>query len=118
MSRRVKVKPGKAQSMSGFIVGILFCFIGLFFVIPTFKGFGVIWTLVAVVITVMNGLNAFTDQGIASHEITIEEEELMRTPTSAKTSEERLNELQSLFNKGMISYEEYQEKRKKILEEL
>lgn len=118
MSRRLKVKPGKAQSMSGFFVGILFCFIGLFFAIPTFKGFGIIWTLVAVVITVMNGLNAFTEQGIASNEITIDEEKLEQTSSTKKTSEERLNELQSLFNKGMISYDEYQEKRKQILEEL
>ncbi|MDF2486809.1 MAG: hypothetical protein K0R46_2977 [Herbinix sp.] len=118
MSRRVRVKPGKGQSMAGFFVGILFCFIGIFVAIPIFKMFGIIWTLMAAIITVINGYNAFSDQGIASHEITIDEEDSQVKTDYNKTSEQRLNELQSLLNKGMITYDEYQEKRKKILEDI
>ncbi len=121
MSRNIKVKPGKGQSTAGFFVGIIFCFIGLFVVIPTFGPFGMFWTLVAVIITIMNGYNAFTDKGIATHEITIDEDDNQTSQFSMesnKTSEQRLNELQGLYNKGMITYDEYQEKRKKILEEL
>jgi hypothetical protein len=121
MSRNIKVKPGKGQSMAGFFMGIVFCVIGLFVVIPTFGPFGIFWTIAAVVITFMNGYNAFTDKGIATHEITIDEDDnqyKQENPDYSKTSEERLNELQSLYNKSMITYDEYQEKRKKILNEI
>ena len=120
MRRNVRVKPGKGQSMVGFVFGIIFCFIGLFVVIPTFSPFGAFWTLAAVVITIMNGYNAFTNKGIVSHEITIEEDNSYSHVNLeyGKTSEQRLNELQELFKKEMITYDEYQEKRKQILEEL
>ena len=42
--RRVRVKPGKAQSAMGFIVGIVFVLIGLFMVVPMFGLFGLMWT--------------------------------------------------------------------------
>lgn len=52
MAKKIKVKPGKAQSKAGFFVGLVFCLIGLVVVIPTFGPFGIFWTLVAVIITV------------------------------------------------------------------
>lgn len=118
MRRRVRVKPSKGQSMAGFLGGILFCFIGIVMVIPTFGLFGVIWTLFAVIITVTNGINAFSDKGIATHEIMIDEDYKQRNMKGVKTLEERLNELQDLYNKGIITSEEYKEKRKEILEEI
>ena len=69
MSKKVRVKPGKGQSMMGFIVGILFCLIGVFVVIPSAGLFGVFWTLMALIITITNAVNAFTDKGVATHEI-------------------------------------------------
>ncbi|MDF2539043.1 MAG: hypothetical protein K0S76_2064 [Herbinix sp.] len=118
MSRRVRVKPGKGQSMAGFFGGILFCGIGLFLAIPIFGPFGIIWTLFAVIITIMNGINAFSDKGVASHEILIEDEYRQDTFVSDKSVEERLKELQSLYDKGIITTEEFQEKRKQILEDI
>lgn len=59
MRRNIKVKPGKTQSAMGFTVGIIFVGIGLFVVIPIFGPFGIFWTLIAVAITVTNGMNAF-----------------------------------------------------------
>lgn len=120
MSRNIRIKPSKGQSMAGFFVGIIFCFIGFFIVIPTFGPFGLFWTLIAGVITIMNGYNAFTDKGIATHEISIDDEDNRDQDNTdiSRTSEQRLNELQSLYNKSMISYDEYQEKRRRILEEL
>ncbi len=137
MSRRVRIKPGKGQSMTGFFGGIIFCFIGLFFVIPVFGAFGIIWTLFAAVITVVNGYNAFSDKGIASHEITIDEMEEGNyykgnsvldgtlgsragsdTAGGHRSTEERLKEAQSLYDRGLITYDEYQQKRAQILKEL
>lgn len=121
MSKNIRVKPGKGQSMTGFFGGLVFCGIGLFVVIPTFGAFGIVWTLFAVIITVTNGINAFSDKGIASHEITIEDDfngYNQEGIDSVKSSEVRLNELQSLYEKNMITSDEYQEKRKQILEDI
>ena len=47
MSKKIHVRPGKSQSKAGFVVGIIFCLIGLFVVIPIFGLFGILWTAVA-----------------------------------------------------------------------
>lgn len=125
MSRSVKVKPGKGQSLAGFFGGLIFCGIGLFVVIPTFGPFGLLWTLFAVVITIMNGVSAFSEKGIASHEIIIEDDSNymeqynnQAETDEENTAEERLQELQNLYQKGLITEEEYQQKRKQVLEEI
>ena len=124
MRKRVRVKPSKGQSLAGFFMGFIFCGIGFFVIVPLMGPFGFIWTLVAVIITVIHGVNAFSDKGIASHEITIEDElneTFNRNQNHVeyrKTPEERMNELQSLLDKGMITQEEYQRKRSQILEEI
>ena len=46
--KRIRVKPGRAQSRMGFFAGLLFCLIGVFMVIPIFGVFGIFWTLMAV----------------------------------------------------------------------
>ena len=74
MKRSIKVKPGKTQSTMGFVTGLIFVGIGLFVVIPTFGPFGIFWTLIAVAITAVNGVNAFGKKGVASHEIVVEED--------------------------------------------
>ena len=61
MARKIRVRPGKGQSMLGFLVGLGFCGIGIFLVMPTMGVFGVLWTGMAAAITVMNGINAFSD---------------------------------------------------------
>ena len=40
-NRNIKVKPGKTQSMLGFVVGILFVILGITIVIPMFGLFGI-----------------------------------------------------------------------------
>ena len=118
MSRRIRVKPSKGQSIAGFFTGLLFCAIGLFYVMPSLGPFGIVWTLFAVIITVVNGINAFTDKGIASHEITVDDGYNQNNMDNRKTPEERLKELQSLYEEGMITAEEYQKKRDDILKDI
>ncbi|SHO51094.1 SHOCT domain-containing protein [Anaerocolumna xylanovorans] len=122
MNRRVRVKPGKGQSLAGFFIGIIFCMIGLFMAIPTFGPFGFLWTFIAVIITITNAYNAFSDKGVASHEIIIDDME-NSLDSSARTSanlsvKDRLTELQDLYDKNLITSEEYQQKRKEILDKL
>lgn len=141
MSKRIKVKPGKTQSAMGFAVGIVFCLIGVFVVIPSAGLFGVFWTLMAGIITVTNGINAFSHKGVASHEIVIDDDtgrspastgeensgECLETAEcgSAISREElrgnielRLRTAEDLYKAGTITREEYEKKREEILKEL
>lgn len=124
MSRKVRIKPGKGQSAAGMAVGIVFCLIGVFLAIPAMGIFGVIWTVFALVITVMNGINAFSDEGIPTHEIVIDDRrDLEDSPSSLvqtqqKSVQERLKLVERLYEEGSITREEYEQKRRKILEEI
>ena len=73
MARRIRVRPGKTQSKIAFAVGILFCLIGIFVVIPTIGLFGVVWTAIAGWGAYSNFRNGFTDQHIDSQVIEIED---------------------------------------------
>ena len=131
--KRVRVKPGKPQSMMGFVVGLIFCGIGLFVAIPTFGVFGIFWTLIAVAITVMNGINAFGKKGVATHEIVIDEEEgtlhgtmygneieVENTDRNSVVSgvQKRIDNLQDLYNAGIITKEEFDQRRKAIIDDV
>ena len=128
MSRkRVHVKPGKAQSTVSFVVGLAFVLVGLVMVVPTFGPFGLLWTGVAVAITVINGLNAFGKKGVPTMEIYSEEEDEVPSParedhdhipSTALTTQERLEQLQTLKEAGLLTDEEYRNKREEILREL
>ena len=129
MSRkRVRVKPGKAQSTVSFVVGLAFVLVGLVMVVPTFGPFGLLWTGVAVAITVINGLNAFGKKGVPTMEIYSEEEDDEvpsparedhdHIPSTALTTQERLEQLQTLKEAGLLTDEEYRNKREEILREL
>jgi len=114
-------------------VGIVFVLVGIFIAIPTFGLFGIFWTFVAVFITIGNVAPLFGKKGHA-RQIIIEDEyedltdssdpldplRQVRYPDASYVSdaEQRLQELQNLYNKGLITRDEYDEKRAKILEEL
>ncbi len=114
MRRNIKVKPGKSQSVLGFIVGLIFVGIGLFVAIPTFGPFGIFWTLIAVAIAVANGVNAFGKRGVASHEIVVEDGAGEEEPSVQR----RLEEARALYDRGLITREEYEAKRQEILKDL
>ncbi len=133
MRRRIEYRPSKTNSAFGLAVGIIFILIGLFLVIPQFGAFGLFWTLIALVITVMNGINAFSDKGVPTGEIRFEDEEASPAPpvivpptqpspspstASVKTPEERLETLRDLHQQGLITAEEYDRRRREILEEI
>ena len=114
--RQVHYRPSRGQSTLGFVVGIIFVCIGLFFVVPQMGPFGLLWTAVAAVITVINGVNAFSEKGVSAGVYTIEEDE----PRTERTSgtENRLRELKNLYDRGLITREEYDQKRSEILRDL
>ncbi len=140
MSKKIHVRPGKGQSKFGFVVGIIFCLIGLCVVVPTFGLFGLLWTAVAGYITYVNYRNGFTDKQIDSHVIEVDEngeDVTVATQTgfgrrsyevTGKTNEpeksrhesaeDRLKELTSLYVQALITREEYEQKKKEILDDL
>lgn len=115
MSKNIRIKPGKTQSKVGVVIGLVFCFIGLFFVIPTFGSFGVLWTVIAFIIAVMNALNAFTKNGVPSHEIVIDDG---NTSIGEESTKERLKKLKEVYEDELITSEEYEIKKKEILDKL
>lgn len=130
--RRVTYRPSKAQGAFGMVWGGVFVLIGLFVVIPTFGPFGILWTLAAVAITAMNGYQAF-GKTYKGPEITIEEENAPmpdvqpsspapeihdHIPSTALDAKQRLEQLESLKQAGLITDGEYREKREEILKHL
>ena len=120
--RRIRVRPGKAASLVSFVMGLAFVVIGLVAVIPMAGPFGLLWTGVAAAITVMNGVNAFGKKGVASMEIETEEDGPAgggrQAHAAAPDARERLEQLKELEAAGLITQEEYEEKREEILREL
>lgn len=144
MRRKVTVRPGRAGAMVGGIVGVFFCLLGFFVVIPQAGVFGLVWTGVAVFIAGSNLYNAFSEKGIVSHTIEIDEEGKIEHEFGAEgykslytevshdipdgqteyridpgsTVEERLVRLNDLYDKRLVTSREYEEKRKEILKDL
>lgn len=120
MRRRMRYRPSKASCIFGGIVGIIFTGIGCFVVIPTFGPFGILWTLIALGMTIYQF--AMAAGKISAGSWSIEEEstgtENGENGASGKSAQERLTELQNLYDRRLISQEEYEKKRQEILEEL
>ena len=127
MRKRVTYRPSKSGSVMGGVVGVIFVLIGLFVVIPTFSMaggfgaiFGVFWAIVAGVIAGTNFYQAF-GKGYIGPEIHIEEEggsEHAQDAPAPGDAQARLTELRALYDQRLITQEEYEQKRKEILEEL
>ena len=127
MRKRVTYRPSKSGSVMGGVVGVIFVLIGLFVVIPSSSMaggfgaiFGVLWTIIAGVIAGTNFYQAF-GKGYIGPEIHIEEEggtEHAQDAAAPGDTQARLTELRALYDQRLITQEEYEQKRKEILEEL
>ena len=123
MRRRMTYRPSKPQAIMGGVMGCVFVLIGLFVIIPQFSMaggfgliFGIIWTVIAAVIAGTNFYSAFGKKYIGP-EIHIEEEGVS-TGSPKGTPQQRLEQLQSLYDRRLITKEEYEQKRQEILKEL
>ena len=124
MSRRkVTYRPSKAGSVMGGVVGCIFMLIGLFVIIPQFSMaggfallFGIAWTVIAAIMTIVNFYQGFGKKYMGP-EIHIEEDGVS-ADQSKGTPQQRLEQLQSLYDRRLITQEEYEQKRQEILKEL
>ena len=115
--RRVTYRPGKTAGVFGIIWGGIFVLIGIFVAIPHFGAFGILWTLMALAITAFNGYQAF-GKGYQGPKIYIDEDGEPTQAPPAGDTQQRLEQLRTLYDQRLITQEEYDEKRKQILEEL
>ncbi|WP_026888176.1 SHOCT domain-containing protein [Clostridium beijerinckii] len=115
MSKRGRVKPNKSISIIGMVAGAGMTYIGITQAIPDTGAFGVVWTLVAIGIGVANAINVFSENGVASFQIDVEDNE--SDEGKYKNFDEKLRKIKGLKEDGIISEEEYEAKRKEILNE-
>lgn len=112
MARRMRVKQSKSTSLVGMIGGGIFLLIGVTFVIPQFGLFGILWTLIALVIAGSHAYNFFSNKGIASWEVDIESG---AASPNVDDFEAKLRKLNRLKDEGLITEEEFSSKREEIL---
>lgn len=119
MRRNIHYKPSKSASI---LSGVIACAMGVFglFTIPSIGamiGFKGIWCLMAFGMGIYNFLLA---AGVVKYnggyEITDETDDGAKERKS--DAEVRLEELQTLYDRRLITEEEYQEKRRDILDRL
>ena len=124
MRRNIHYKPSKGASILGGIVGCAMGFFGLFGMSDMAYGFGteflafrLVWCLAAFGMCIYYFLMA---AGVVKYnggyEITDESDESAKGGKS--DAEARLEELQTLYDRRLITEEEYQQKRRDILDRL
>jgi hypothetical protein len=114
--KTVRIKPSRSASAFGVVVGLIGTGLGIVWVIPIFGTFGVFWTLMAGAMTAYSAFNAFSARGMAAQEIDIEDSDDSRIVHD--DAAERLERLKGLRMNGLITEEEYQQKRSEIINKL
>ena len=121
MAKKIQVRAQKFPLLMNCFVGVLFVLLGIFVVIPASGLFGVVWTLVAAAI-LANGTYHLLKRGAATSEIYITDTEEpdggSGRPYKSLDTEERLTALRDLYDRRLITHEEYEAKRAEILKEL
>ena len=58
----------------------------------------------------MHGINLFSKKGISTHELIVDDAD--------RSVEQRLEQVRALYEQGLITQAEYEEKRKELLDQL
>ena len=96
--------PNLTQVVVGMVWGGILALLGLLVMIPVFGGFGIFWTLVGAIFTVLHAWQFF----VKKYPMFRRDQATIR----------QLNQLESLRTAGLMTDQEYQQKKKNILEEL
>ena len=122
----------KMMMIPAVIISSFFVIIGVVEVIPIFGLFGVVWTLVAASILATTIFALVKKNGLAHRvgydvETDIQQDVIvglmddvdqMQTAPNQGSAQERLEELRQLYEGRLITSEEYENKRREILEKL
>ncbi|MBU5625744.1 SHOCT domain-containing protein [Oscillibacter sp. MSJ-2] len=127
--RRYHIRPTKemrplgiAFSILYIVVACVFVIIGVTQVIPSGAGlFGVLWTGMALCFAAFGVYNLVralrSKDGSGLYGVEIVDESAPSSPAGG-SAEQRLQELRSLYDRSLITEEEYEEKRREILRDL
>ena len=118
--RRYHIRPTKEMRPIGIVFSIVFIivacsfvFLGVTVVIPGSGAFGLLWTGLAVCFAVFGVFNLIqTIRGRNGVEIVDEGGD------SGGSAEQRLQELRNLYDRSLITEEDYEAKKQEILKEL
>lgn len=116
---RARIRPSKPASVFTMVVGIALVVVGVSAVVPEFGAFGLLWTLVALGITVFSAINAFTTRGVAGEVVEFDPStQPTPEPRRRDSVEDRLSRLEQLRRRGLLSDAEFHEQRNRILADL
>src|SRR3954447_18185338 len=104
MSYRMGVRPGKAVSAVGMVVGGLFVLLGLVLIVPLFGAFGLAWMAVAAAIALFPAYNFF-DRGVSTYEVKVD------SPGDVGGLDADLRKVAKLKADGLLTDQEYEQKR-------
>ncbi len=107
--KKVRVKPSKPSSALAGIVGIVFVIFGITKIIPMMGVFGIIWTLCSAGIAGYHIYNLISSNGAGVYEVDIHEHQ------NSEDFDVKLRKLSKLYQDGIISKEEYENKKSEIL---
>ena len=71
--KKIAVKPSKPIALIGFIGGRCLCLFGFIYAIPNLGVFGIVWTILAVLMTLYYAINLFTKKGLSLYKMEVEE---------------------------------------------
>ena len=71
--KKVLVKPSKPVSFVGFVGGLCLSIFGLLYEVPNLGVFGIIWTVLAVLVTLYYAINLFTKKGLSLYKMEIDD---------------------------------------------
>jgi hypothetical protein len=108
--RKLRVKPSKGQSFFGLMIGIIFIVLGFAIVIPKAGLFGLLWTGIALMITIINGYNVFSNRGLSNYDVNVEK----YITRENEDFEVKLRKLNNLKSDGVITDREFQKQKEKI----
>ncbi len=103
MSYRMGIRPSKPASAVGLAAGVVFLLLGVAVVIPVFGTFGMFWTAIAALITCFYAYNLFSARGVSAYEVDV------------ASPEDDLRKLAQLRQDGLLSEEEYLQKRAELM---
>lgn len=118
-----RVKPTGSSVAMMRATSIIVLIIGIGMLIGAFSGglleeagpFGIVWTIACVSIIVFALFSAFSRKGVAGGIVEIEQDGDATGAFRSESVESRLNTLEELKRKGLVSDQEYRSQRERIL---
>jgi hypothetical protein len=109
MAYRIGVRPGKAVSVAGMVVGGLFLLLGIAVIVPTFGAFGLVWTAFAGIIALYYAFSFFSSRGALSYEVDVESSD------TVEDLDVSLRRLAKLKEDGLVTDQEYEQHSAEVL---